>query len=69
MKGWNPCYLPKEWIPYLHFLPGSPARLRVSKGEKGRDSYRWILSLLDELAEEVREGHEKSARRSPSDTV
>ncbi len=69
MKGWNPCYLPKEWIPYLHFLPGSPARLRVFKEEKGRDNYRWILSLLDELAEEVREGHEKSARQSPSDTV
>lgn len=56
MKGWNPASLPGEWVPYLHFLPGSPTRLRITKTELFGDMLRWIVSFIDELSEEVQKG-------------
>lgn len=55
MAGWNPNLLPKEWIPYLRFLPGSPTRLKVTKAEALGDMLSWIVHFVDELYREVKE--------------
>ncbi len=54
MRGWNPMNLPKSWIPYLKFLPGSPTKLRIRKEIAQGDMMKWMAGFVDELLKEVR---------------
>lgn len=54
MRGWNPMNLPKSWIPYLKFLPGSPTKLRIRKEIVQGDMMKWMAGFVDELLKEVR---------------
>ncbi len=53
MAGWNPNRLPKTWIPYLKFLPGSPAKIRIRKEIAKGDMMGWISDFIDELSSEI----------------
>lgn len=55
MKGWNPALLPKNWIPYLHFLPGSPTKLRIRKEIAKGDMMKWVAGFVKELLMEVKQ--------------
>ncbi len=49
MKGWNPNSLPKSWFPYLKFLPGNPAKIRIRKEIAKGSMMEWIESFIDAL--------------------
>lgn len=53
MRGWNPNLLPKALVPYLHFLPGNPARLRIRKAGIKGSPMKWLGGFLDELMSEI----------------
>ncbi len=55
MKGWDPNALPKTWTPYLRFLPGHPAKIRIKKEILRGDMMKWMESFVDELLKEVQE--------------
>lgn len=53
MRGWNPNLLLKALVPYLHFLPGNPARLRIRKAGIKGSPMKWLGGFLDELMSEI----------------
>ena len=53
MHGWDPMKLPKTWLPYLKFLPGSPAKLRIHKTLIKGTMTDWMADFMDELKRET----------------
>lgn len=53
MHGWDPMKLPKTWLPYLKFLPGSPAKLRIHKALIKGTMTDWMADFMDELKRET----------------
>ena len=45
--------LPKTWLPYLKFLPGSPAKLRIHKALIKGTMTDWMADFMDELKRET----------------
>lgn len=54
MRGWNPMLLPKEWLPNIRILPGSPAKFSINKRGIPEDTMTLISSFIDELYSEVK---------------
>lgn len=53
MKVWDMHAFPEFFMSRLHFLPSSPARVRIRKNTIPGNSVKWLYELIGELYKEV----------------
>lgn len=53
MKNWDMHVFPEAFMTHLHFLPSSPARVRINKNTIPGHPIRWLYELIGEWYKEV----------------
>ena len=44
----------------LHFLPGSPARVRIKKAEIQGNMVKWMSDFIEEITKEIHSGEKRA---------
>lgn len=60
MRMWNMNRLPRFYMSRLHFLPGSPARVRIKKADIPGNMVKWIAGLMEEITKEIYSGEKRA---------
>ena len=60
MRHWNVNLLPLFYMSKLHFLPGSPARVRIKKAEIQGNMVKWMSDFIEEITKEIHSGEKRA---------
>ncbi len=60
MRRWNMNLLPRFYMSKLHFLPGSPARVRIKKADISGNIVKWTADLIHEITKEIFSGEKRA---------
>lgn len=60
MRRWDMKKLPRIYMDKLHFLPGSPARVRIKKADIQGNMAKWMSDFIEEITKEIHSGEKRA---------